>query len=409
MTNRLPALDLIRGVAVLGILAINIAGFSGPMAGTISPALTGTVTRISSAYDTLAFAASLVLFEGKMRALFSLLFGAGIVLFWQSAEARGLNGDVQQVRRLSWLLLFGLLHYLFLWWGDILFVYALCGLAALTLRPLSESRLIIVALALYYGWHLWGLFEIAPLVRAETAVRIGVASPQQAEAVRHWLEGMQAGVLEDMAEARLGFTDLLLTKLADRPLWLFGMAWNIFSETLPLMLLGMVMVRRGFFDPTRARRLKWTIAITCTAGGLGLSAAFAIWAAQRGFPPIAMLAAMSWGLVMPHLLTALGYAALLVLATPTLSRSFLGQRLIAAGRMAFSNYLATSLVMTALFYGWGLGLFARYGPAAQWLFVIPCWLAMLIWSAPVLRHFRRGPLEWLWRALVEGDWHSNRI
>ncbi|MBT0666791.1 DUF418 domain-containing protein [Novosphingobium profundi] len=407
--GRLPALDLIRGVAVLGILAVNIAGFSGPLAGTVSPALTAPTTALPSAWDGLATAATLVLFEGKMRVLFSLLFGAGLVLFWESTEARGENGDVLQVRRLAWLLLFGLLHYLLLWWGDILFVYALCGLAALLLRPLRERTLIVIALLLYYGWHLWGLFELAPMVRAETALRLGTATPAQAQAVAHWMEVVHGAIARDLSEAHYGYLDLVLTKLRERPFWLFGMTWNIFSETLPLMLLGMVMLRRGFFDPACHPRHLRSAARVCIPCGLGLSLAFTIWAASRGFPPLAMEAALSWGLALPHLLTAYGYAALLVLLTPRLVRCALGQRLVAAGRMAFSNYLATSLVMTFIFYDWGLGQFGRFGPALQVPFVGLGWIAMLGWSPHVLRRLRRGPLEWIWRSLVEKRWLHNRF
>ena len=103
-----------------------------------------------------------------------------------------------------------------------------------------------------------------------------------------------------------------------------------------------------------------------------------------------------------HIAMALGYAAVLVLLAPRLLDTWLGQRFAAAGRMAFSNYLGTSLVMTALFHGWGLGLAGRFGPAALWLFVLLGWVLMLGWSGPWLSRFRQGPLEWLWRSLTEG-------
>ena len=100
-------------------------------------------------------------------------------------------------------------------------------------------------------------------------------------------------------------------------------------------------------------------------------------------------------------MSALGYAALLMLAAPLVIRSWIGQRLIAAGRMAFSNYIGTSLVMCGIFYGWGLGRFGQAGAAEHWLFVVLGWALMLAWSAPWLAHFRQGPLEWLWRSLTE--------
>ena len=117
---RIDALDLIRGVAILGILAVNMEGFAGPIAATITPDWNGAV----SGSDHFAFAATLVLFEGKMRALLSLLFGASMLLFVESAESTGRNGDRLQMRRLAWLAVIGYLHFALLWWGDILFTYA---------------------------------------------------------------------------------------------------------------------------------------------------------------------------------------------------------------------------------------------------------------------------------------------
>lgn len=402
---RLATLDLIRGVAVLGILAINIGGFAGPMASLTSPNLPHAVGPA----DEAAFAFSFLFFEGKMRVLFSLLFGAGLVLFWERTEAAGRNGDVLQVRRLFWLLALGNLHYLLLWWGDILFLYAVCGLGALMLRPLSDRSLLWIALVLYYAWHLWGLFDSATAISAETAMHYGNATVAQIRLVTDWLEPVRAWAVEEMHESHFGFFQLLLVKLQQRPLWQVEMVAGNFSETLPLMLIGMVLYRRGFFTGTLARSQLVAVAVTCTAAGLALTGMFLAWAWQRHFPPLTMHAALVWGLAMPHLLCGCGYAGVLVLATPRLAPTALGRRLTAAGRMAFSNYILTSLVMTFIFYGWGLDLFGTVGPARQWLFVLGGWALMLAWSEPWLRHFRRGPLEWLWRSLIENKVLRNRI
>ncbi|WP_455566022.1 hypothetical protein [Novosphingobium panipatense] len=135
---RLPTLDLIRGVAVLGILAINIAGFAGPMVGTLRPSVAPFEGTSPELLDKVAWSFGFLLFEGKMRALFTLLFGAGLVLFSQRADAAGRDGDSLQLRRLGWLLIFGMAHYLLLWWGDILFLYAACGIVALTMRSIGD-------------------------------------------------------------------------------------------------------------------------------------------------------------------------------------------------------------------------------------------------------------------------------
>jgi uncharacterized protein len=120
-----------------------------------------------------------------------------------------------------------------------------------------------------------------------------------------------------------------------------------------------------------------------------------------------MHALLSSWMALPHLLLAAAYAALLILAAPHLLKTRLGTRLSAAGRMAFTNYLATSLVMTGIFYGWGLGLFGTVGAAQQWLFVVLGWALMLGWSQLWLRRFAQGPLEYLWRSLTE--WQLLRL
>ncbi|KHK93622.1 membrane protein [Novosphingobium malaysiense] len=405
MPPRLATLDLIRGVAVLGILAINIAGFAGPMASLTSPNLPHPV----SAADEAAYAFSFLFFEGKMRALFSLLFGAGLVLFWERTEAAGRNGDALQTRRLFWLMLLGALHYLLLWWGDILFLYAVCGLAALLLRPLSDRALLAIALVLYYVWHIWGVLDAAAAIGAETAVRHGTATAGQAHLVKEWLEPVRDWATQEMHESTYGFFDLVKVKLQERPFWQIEMVSGNFSETLPLMLIGMVLYRRGFFTGTLSRRRLMAVGIVCTGAGLVLTALFLGWAWPRHFPAVTMHAALVWGLAMPHLLCGCGYAALLVIATPRLAPTALGRKLIAAGRMAFSNYVLSSLVMTFVFYGWGLGLFGKIGPARQWLFVLAGWGLMLAWSESWLRKFRRGPLEWLWRSLIERKALANHL
>ncbi|WP_159978605.1 MULTISPECIES: DUF418 domain-containing protein [unclassified Novosphingobium] len=402
---RLVTLDLIRGVAVLGILTINIAGFAGPTIASTTPNLPHAVGPL----DEAAFAFNFLFFEGKMRALFSLLFGAGLVLFWERTEAAGGDGDILQLRRLGWLLLLGMLHYLLLWWGDILFVYAACGIAALLLRPLRNGTLLALALLLYYGWHVWGMLDSAAAITAESALRTHSASAAQLSLLAERLDPIQAWAAQELRESRLGWLELLRIKLVERPFWQIQMVSGVFSETLPLMLIGMVMYRRGFFDGGMPRRQLAEVSIVCTLAGLALTAMFLDWAWPRHFPPVAMNAALVWGLAMPHLMGGCGYAGLLVLAAPRLARTRIGRRLVSAGRMAFTNYVLTSLMMTFAFYGWGLGLYAKVGPLAQWLFVVGGWALMLIWSPLWLRRFRRGPLEWLWRSLVEHRALPNRL
>ncbi|MDG2005451.1 MAG: DUF418 domain-containing protein [Novosphingobium sp.] len=395
--ERVESLDLIRGVAVLGILAINIAGFAGPGAGVTNP----HVPTPGSFSDELAFGLGFLVFEGKMRALFTILFGASLVLFVQRAEEAGRFGALLQMRRLAWLALFGLLHFYLIWWGDILFLYAACGVFALLMRELRLRRLVVAALALFAAWHLAGAALDAPSVISEQQVLAGTATPAQTEEYEAYREAVASNAARQLAVAREGFVDHALYKVSHQTLYPLESVLILFGETLPLMLLGIALCRSGFFSATWPRKRMLGIAVGGTLAGLVPTAAILGWAWVHDFPIRAMESAFVTWTAIPHLLMAIGYAAVLVLVSPALTASAPGRWLAAAGRMAFSNYIATSLVMTTIFYGWGLGLAGSIGPAEQWAFVILGWALMLAWSAPWLHHFRRGPLEWAWRSLTE--------
>ncbi|WP_022675753.1 hypothetical protein, partial [Novosphingobium sp. B-7] len=176
--SRIAALDFLRGCAVLGILAINITGFWGPQLASLSPAL----PRLDRP-GLIWFVISYLLFDGKMRGLFTLLFGASMVLFAQSVERRGLSPDTMQVRRLLWLLVFGYLHYALLWWGDILFAYALCGMLALALRRLDPLPLLAIGVPVLVLAHAFDALAALPAIAGEQRVLAGIGTPADRAAV----------------------------------------------------------------------------------------------------------------------------------------------------------------------------------------------------------------------------------
>lgn len=408
--ERLVSLDLVRGIAVLGILAINVAGFAGPRTGVTSPCRLAAPGPCEQASFALAF----VLFEGKMRALFAMLFGAGIGLFQDNAEKRGaarrgaLAADALQARRLCWLIAFGLLHYVLLWWGDILFVYGCCGLMVLAVSRSTPVQLGTLAAMLALAGFGWTLASDFPLVLAEEMARTGHAAPAQTAAVRDWYDWLAARDRGELALYRSGFSAIVRAKVVDEPLWLVSMVLASFTEIVPLMLTGLLLYRGGLFAGTwRRARLAGT-GLALLVPGLLLTLAALAWLWPRHLPFIAMALLLGDGLMPAHLLMALGYLALLVAAAPALATTAPGRWLVCAGRMAFSNYIASSVMMTALFYGWGLGRFGTIGPDGQWLCVLVAWAAMLAWSPLWLARYRRGPLEWLWRSLTEARLLPNR-
>ena len=171
-------------------------------------------------------------------------------------------------------------------------------------------------------------------------------------------------------------------------------------ETIPLMLIGMALYRMGLFerkfDRGRMRKWGWIGVI----GGAVLTVPIALLAYTADFPLALTLFAFNGPAAFLHLPMILGLAALLALWAPSASQTWLGSRFVAAGRMAFSNYLGTSIMMMLIFQGWAGDLFHRFHRPELFLFVLLGWALMLAWSKAWLAHFRYGPLEWLWRCLT---------
>jgi uncharacterized protein len=396
------SLDTVRGIAVMGILAVNIASFSMPDSAYINPLSWGEPSQA----DLIAWAGTFVLIEGKMRGLFSLLFGASMLLVIDRAKAREESGASVHFRRLFWLALFGLLHHYLIWQGDILFHYAVVGSVAYFFTRSSTQKLWGMAIALLVASFLWHALQMggvyaqtamadAPGASAElrqiaAELRAGFAPPDdpnalaEAETYRGGYEGIVAHRLESGATALFFF------------LMLYGL------ETLGLMLLGMALLRSGFLtlEWASSRYHKWML-----------------WAYLLGLPPLAALAAWNWSIGFDGLATfstwlawaepfkyvvLIGHAALIMLCVRSLSGGRLASRLAATGRSAFTNYLGTSLIMTTVFYGYGLGLYGHLSRLDQWLVVLLMWALMLLWSKPWLERFRYGPFEWLWRSLSRG-------
>lgn len=402
--SRLRTLDLIRGIAVLGILAINITGFAAPSSALYSPDL----PQPGSAADHLAYAVSLVFFEGKMRALFATLFGASLVLFISRQEERGRNGPALQLRRLLWLAVFGLLHFALLWRGDILFLYSLCGLIVLGLWRGPPVQLAVAAGLLFSVWQLWGTTAWLPSVIREAQVSAQSASPSAQRDHAAILAGKRAQDREERKEALSSYPKAVMARAVGDPGYPLRVALYSGAEILSYMMIGMALLKSGFFAGEWRRRNLRLLAFAGTGGGLALSAAFAWWAERASHPELAMQMAIAYALGFAHLLSALGYAGLLVLLAARLLATPFGLRLEAAGRMAFSNYIGTSLVMTGIFHGWGLGWFGRYGAAPLWLFTLLGWGLMLAWSKPWVARFGQGPLERVWRQMTFGSAPSPR-
>lgn len=398
-SERILSLDLIRGVAVLGILFANITDFGQPNTAYWWPdAMTGG----PGASDKLVWLFQLIFVDHKFRGLFSVLFGAGIYLFTERAWARG-SGRWLQLRRLLWLMAFGLIHYYLIWHGDILTAYAVTGILALPFLTLSAKAQMRWGIGLYVVGFLFMTLAVGGQYLAATNTAVAA---QMTEEQREEVSEAPGKMLEDAGKEVTVFRDSSYPELVEHTVTTRSddLAQELILvplfETLALMLLGMALYRRGFFsgewDPAKMRRWGW-IGIV---GGLLLTAPVALWPYLTGFPFFTTLFAFQALGRIGQLPIALGLAALLVVHAPRILQTGLGSRLAAAGRMAFSNYLGTSILMMLVFHGWALGLYGSLHRLQLMLVVLAVWAAMLLWSKWWLERYRYGPLEWLWRCLT---------
>lgn len=397
---RLANLDFIRGIAVLGILAANIAFFGQPMMATMWPEsfLSG-----SGDPDYWLWIAQYVLIDGKMRGLFTILFGVGLVLFIEKAWDRG-EGRWLLARRLFWLLLFGLIHFLLIWRGDILTLYALAGAIALLCLRIEGRNLLVMGLL---GYIIGGLVYVAinamPTLVIDTDLG---ASPAMADAVAGIEEAQDEMLADDAVYAEIltqgnyfdfvqrTFSEHALDPFTDSPMM-------ILFETLPLILIGMGLYRVGLFNAglNRRKQLIWGWAGIIAGSAVTLLIALAV--VRNGITFWEAIAAFTSYAHFPKLPVIIGLAAVLAIYGQH-ARGWLAERLSAAGRAAFTNYLGTSVLMMLVFHPWAGGLWGELSRPELYFVVLFGWAVMLAWSKPWLARYRYGPLEWLWRCLTYG-------
>jgi uncharacterized protein len=406
--ERVQSIDVLRGVALLGILLINIWGFGLPEVVFEDPRPWGGFTGP----DYATWLVCHLLFDQKMMSLFSMLFGAGLVLMAGRAEARGASLAGVYYRRTSWLLVFGLCHAYLLWDGDILVPYALCAFALYPFRRLGPGWLIPLGL---------GVFLLAPLLN--TALGLAArelyavtgedgegGTPEQREA-RKWADAIMQSESRNPEEQRKIVEARQRGSYAD----LFGerAVRSLEGQTLyfvlwagpragGLMLLGMALMKLGFFTAALPLRFYTRLAVAGYAVGLPVVAWGAYQRQVRGFDAIYELLAGGSFNYLGSLPVAFGHAGVVLGVCKAGLLPRLTARLAAVGRMALSNYLLQSILCTTLFEGWGLGLFGKLDRFALLGVVASVWVLQLAVSPLWLRRFRFGPAEWLWRSLTYG-------
>jgi uncharacterized protein len=404
--RRIATLDIVRGVAVMGILAMNIVAFAMPFGAYMNPVAYG----MEGPADYWSWVLNFTFIDGKMRGLFSFLFGASTLLVIERAKQSGASPARVHYARMLWLLVFGLIHFYFIWFGDILAGYALTGLLLYFFRNLSVRALLVWGVALVVVQFLvFALFSGGAMYLSQAS-----ASPNpDPEIVRQWRQMQeQFGPLtgqvltNKLALFHGPYSGLVELRLIEHWINPFKGIFMFGWETLAYMLFGMAALKTGFFKG------EWSIARYRKVVLIGLAIAVPAYAAlawlltRDGFTVPMIFAVVMAGTTPFRPLMIVAYAALIILLTRR--GGALIDRIAAAGRAAFTNYLGTSILMTTLFYGYGLGLYGSMSRVELWLVVIAMWGLMLIWSKPWLDRFQYGPFEWLWRSLSRWEFQPMR-
>ena len=386
--QRMESIDVLRGVAVLGILLMNIRMFAMPYSAYFNPQAFGDLTGINQ----WVFWFTAVFADQKFMTIFSLLFGAGLVLMTDRAMATARSSAWLLYKRNFWLLVLGAIHAYLIWYGDILVIYALCGFVVILFRNRSpKTQFILGLLMLIIGSGLslmagltvdqWPPEQLAdsisdwapaaPLIAEEIATYQGTWIDQQPHRVSHALE----------------FHTFI---------FLFWGFWRAGG----LMLIGMAAYRWGLFsailDQARYRILAITgfvIGLPIVLLGLWRNESDG-WVFETGFFLNGLF--NYWG----SLLVSLAFISIVMLWCQGDRWRAFRARFSAVGRMAFTCYIAQSLICTLIFYGHGLGLFGALQRWQLMLVVLGVWAVLILFAPWWLARYRFGPLEWLWRSLT---------
>jgi uncharacterized protein len=410
--ERIGMLDATRGIAVLGILIMNITGFGLPRAYD-DPTNWGG----SEGLNLAAWRIAALFFEGTMRGMFTLLFGAGALLFLQRHAARnsGLLPADLYFRRTLWLIVFGLVNaYLLLWPGDILFYYGVVGLLLFVCRNVGPRKLIIAAAVIMVLQTAVTVVEWYGYREASVAA----ARAQEARSAGKALTAAQSQAIENLARINEEFKPPLedIEKEVSRVRKSYVSALGLVApkswyyettfflqhgllECLGMMLLGMALLKYGVLTGEAPRRVYANMALVGYALGLAVNGFETSSLIRADFSVEALITSyLTYDLGrIPLTLGHVGLIGLLYRAAP-LSAAM--RNLSAVGQMALTNYLTQSLICMVLFTGAGFALFGQLERYELYYAVAAIWIAQLIWSPLWLRRFRFGPLEWLWRSLT---------
>ncbi len=383
--TRFQSLDTLRGFAVLGILMVNVQFFAMTWVSSDYPYVEGDFTLFG---NQAAWWITQTFFTLKFITLFSAMFGAGIILMLGTGDAV----HKRHWRRMLWLLFFGVIHAHIFWYGDILVPYALAGMVVVTARRMSASGLFGLGLGLVAFTGL--------LMVGSTAIGVLLGeSMSGAEAM-----GFTEERIDEIYNLyQSGFVDRLAYNSGTAAMFELMQIVFFSGRIAGVMLIGMAAFRSGFLT------LGWSRERYLMSAGIAIPVGAILCGWQASHLLATEFAASEvWKTTLAQyvgsLILAFGYASAIMLACQAGALRAVTNVLAATGRMAFTNYLSQTLIMTFIFVGFpGLGLFGEVDRAGQVLIVLAVWALQLVWSPLWLARYRFGPMEWVWRSLTYGN------
>ncbi len=395
--ERIIAIDVLRGFALLGILVMNIQGFATISAAYMNPTAYGTL----EGGEYVVWLLCHLFADQKFMTIFSLLFGAGIVIMADRQQAKGRSAAALHYRRMAWLLVIGLIHGYLIWYGDILYIYALCGAIVFLLRRLPPWLLVV-----------FGILSIS--VASAYSIMVGFSIPYWPEEQLLTLEREDWAPPADLVEKELAiYRGSWLEQLPHRAEATFFMQTFLFLILFlwragGLMLIGMALYRWGVLTGKRSNLFYTAMIVIGLFVGLplimyGVRCNFAAgWGIRYSFFHGGQF--NYWG----SLMMSTAYIGAIMIACKYELLTRLLRPLAAVGQMALTNYLLHSIVCTTIFYGHGFGQFGHFSRVQQIMTVFAIWAVQLAVSPIWLHYFRFGPFEWLWRSLSYWHWQPIR-
>ncbi len=387
--SRIDSIDVLRGFALIGILVMNIQLFAMPDPAYFNPIAYGDLEGT----NFYVWLGSRLLADQKFMTIFSMLFGAGIVLMTMRADARG-DGSRVHYRRMGWLALIGLLHAHLLWNGDILFLYGVCGMLVYPLRKKPARQLIVIGLA-------------TMAVSSAIFIALGASVP-------FWPEEQLATFTETTWQPTPVVIDADLT--AYRGSWLeqlparssSALAFQTFVifvwggwRAAGLMLIGMALFKLEVFSAKRSRLFYATLVAAALLVGIPVEA-YGVSLDFVGGWGVASFFQLRQFNYWPSILVSLGYVGVVMLVCQAEALRTVTRPFAAVGQTALTNYLLHTIICTTIFYGHGLGYYGSIDRLGQFGVVVGVWVVQLILSPLWLQRYRFGPAEWIWRSLTYG-------